>query len=599
MPGEIVALRGRASKQFDLGNGLIRAEFYGAPVHYAPAPGTPANAVGDVWRDVNTTFVNDAVTECDVQVRLVNTGIEITGRESGRGIRWRVGGKPVASGNTATITFAGVQWAFVVTSTQVKLRAVVAARLGVRTFQIPYDLLGGAGPLVINADGALVSGDDFVIPPVVALDPDGNEHVAGRYQLVTLPGNRPGIQFTWDDSQIALPYTLDPTTNFAITTGADDGQWTSSVFSSTSTSMPLGNNGSSVKLFTRFQNITIPQGALISSATLTLTVAIATSTTTVNVTLQANASDNAVAPTSIATGNALATTTATVAWNAIPAWGSTGVAQVAPDIATVVQEVISRAGWVSGNALMLLIYDNASGSASRLAAAFDHATFQEPQLSITYTPVVSGLKLVVGDVLGLKATQVRLGQSKRPVGSVLTLTETRVRLGQSKRVVSSLVTLPETTRRIIGRRLVVTSTLTLPEAAVRVLGLRRVVGDAITLASTQTRRLGLARVVNSTVTLPSSQGRARGIARVVNSTVTLSALQVRSRGIVKVVASTLTLRETLWTATARVVLDELVTLATSVTIQARTRTQTILARMSAFSERITSRHTSGGEEPDA
>ena len=73
------------------------------------------------------------------------------------------------------------------------------------------------------------------------------------------------------------------------------------------------------------------------------------------------------------------TTVATVAW-APPAWntvGASGPKQQTPDLSAVVQEVVDRAGWASGNAMAFVL----SGTGKRTAEA--HAG-GEPMLHITY-----------------------------------------------------------------------------------------------------------------------------------------------------------------------------------------------------------------------
>lgn len=109
----------------------------------------------------------------------------------------------------------------------------------------------------------------------------------------------------------------------------------------------------------RFQNVTIPQGATINSATLDVYL---TSTTydDPDVTIYGDDTDNAAAFTT--TTNDLSSrpaTTANVRWNA--AGLGTGT-KTTPDIATVIQEIVNRAGWASGNALAVLMvgYDSST-----------------------------------------------------------------------------------------------------------------------------------------------------------------------------------------------------------------------------------------------
>lgn len=107
----------------------------------------------------------------------------------------------------------------------------------------------------------------------------------------------------------------------------------------------------------RFQNVTIPNAAVISSAALTLVSQIAQSTTVVT-TISGDDEDNANAPVSLVDYNGRPITTATVAWNFSTAWAG-GESVTTPDLTTIIQEIVNRAGWASGNALQLFIKNNA------------------------------------------------------------------------------------------------------------------------------------------------------------------------------------------------------------------------------------------------
>jgi len=124
----------------------------------------------------------------------------------------------------------------------------------------------------------------------------------------------------------------------------------------------------------RWQNVTIPQGATINSATLTINV-VNTSFDDPDVNIWGQAADNAAA--FAATNNNISSrtsTTATVTWTASSIGSG---AKNAPELKPVIQEITDRAGWTSGNALVLIVwgrsgasllrwnqYDNGSGAAS-------------------------------------------------------------------------------------------------------------------------------------------------------------------------------------------------------------------------------------------
>jgi hypothetical protein len=106
----------------------------------------------------------------------------------------------------------------------------------------------------------------------------------------------------------------------------------------------------------RFTGVTIPQGAAIVNAWVISVDETGSTPTSVNV--QGEAADNALTFTSAANDvGSRPRTVVSVNW--MPeAWtviGQAGPAQQTPNLAAVIQEIVSRPGWVSGNALALII----------------------------------------------------------------------------------------------------------------------------------------------------------------------------------------------------------------------------------------------------
>lgn len=105
-----------------------------------------------------------------------------------------------------------------------------------------------------------------------------------------------------------------------------------------------------------FSNVTVPQGSVITSATLTLE-ANGTypggSLDGLDLRILANDIDNASLPSGTNLPRSMAQTTATVSWD--PTQWNDGVRYDLPNIATVIQEVVDRGGWTSGNAMNILV----------------------------------------------------------------------------------------------------------------------------------------------------------------------------------------------------------------------------------------------------
>lgn len=132
----------------------------------------------------------------------------------------------------------------------------------------------------------------------------------------------------------------------------------------------------------RFQGVNVPQGATITSASIQFTVD-ETDDDATNLTLRGEAADNAAAY----AGNdynitSRPTTSASANWAPAP-WNSVGEAgsnQKTPDLAALVQEIVSRPGWSSGNAMAFVI----TGSGERTAESYDGSSSKAPILNLEY-----------------------------------------------------------------------------------------------------------------------------------------------------------------------------------------------------------------------
>jgi hypothetical protein len=141
----------------------------------------------------------------------------------------------------------------------------------------------------------------------------------------------------------------------------------------------------------RFTNVTIPQGASITAAYLTLRSRYTTSVTVVNSRIKGEAADNAATFSTEADFNGRARTTASVDWDNIPAW-TNGVDYNSPGIKTIIQEIVNRSGWASGNALVIFWddFDDRSthaNDACRLAKCYAQGAATAPKLHIEYTAI--------------------------------------------------------------------------------------------------------------------------------------------------------------------------------------------------------------------
>ena len=152
-----------------------------------------------------------------------------------------------------------------------------------------------------------------------------------------------------------------------------------------STSLPVGFNGRNAAIF---ENITIPQGATINSATIKLTSVGAAADAT-NWQIRVEQTEDP-APIVAGTANFNISTrnlgTSDVAWNSVPAWtdGQSDANTTTTSFAVKVQVNINLPGWVSGNALLVTWRANTT-TGYRSYATKEHATFTEPMLTISWT----------------------------------------------------------------------------------------------------------------------------------------------------------------------------------------------------------------------
>lgn len=137
----------------------------------------------------------------------------------------------------------------------------------------------------------------------------------------------------------------------------------------------------------RFQNLNIPQGTTILSASIQFTTDETDSGST-SLTLRGHDTDNAsIFSSSDYNISNRTLTSASVAWNNIPAWNTVGQSaanQRTPDVTAIVQEIVNRGGWNSGNAMAFVI----SGTGERTAESYNGDSSKSPVLTIVadFTP---------------------------------------------------------------------------------------------------------------------------------------------------------------------------------------------------------------------
>ena len=378
---EILELRQENSKTFSVEKGRQLVISMGA-VHYKDN-----YASDEPWKDIDLTWEGNRITKAPYELTLEGNKITIKDKKTGEVSTIElqsIGGIPIPA--QAWERSKGLAKAFdtdleiVAENSAVKFARILKSDKA--PTEAKFKVTGNFKVKAIDAEVGLLTNELPVEWSVV----DG-------ILTETLKPDRP----------VKYPVRIDPTWQVGASTDdcylqKVDGSW---AFYTNLAEITPGYT-SSTNLYKgggmRFLNVTIPQGATINAANLVFTCYVAGSGTTVNTRITGNDVDDAVTWSTLADfqarrgtviggANDNYITAAQVDWDSIPAWSADeqGADTTSPEIKTVIQEIIDRVGWSSGNDLALFWddFDNRSSSFRR-AYAYDGSTTKCPQLVITY-----------------------------------------------------------------------------------------------------------------------------------------------------------------------------------------------------------------------
>jgi probable HAF family extracellular repeat protein len=136
---------------------------------------------------------------------------------------------------------------------------------------------------------------------------------------------------------------------------------------------------------TRFQNVTIPGGTCITRAYVQFSAQASNSETT-HLTIFGEDADNAAAFTTASNNLSSRTrTSASVTWNNVVSWTANNDFQ-SLDISAIIQEIVDRPGWASGNSMVILFRsDDLNGK--RIADSYDFDPNDAPKLHVEYSGI--------------------------------------------------------------------------------------------------------------------------------------------------------------------------------------------------------------------
>jgi hypothetical protein len=148
-----------------------------------------------------------------------------------------------------------------------------------------------------------------------------------------------------------------------------------------STDLELGEDGTTPQIVgLRFQNISLANSETINYAFLTLVVDEADTEAT-SVTIKGEATNSSTGFSNAAFNLSSRTKTVdSTNWNSIEDWVSIGNEYKSPNIGEIVDEIVSRAGWTSGNNMSFFI----EGSGERTADSYDGSNANAVKLSVDF-----------------------------------------------------------------------------------------------------------------------------------------------------------------------------------------------------------------------
>lgn len=190
----------------------------------------------------------------------------------------------------------------------------------------------------------------------------------------------------------------------------DDGYSFSGGFNNNYSYSGIGKeSGVGYYLFVRFVNVTIPQGATITECYVKFGTKYNFDSGNAHVNCQFNDVDNATAPT---TSSQVITMSVgdSVNWDIVGAW-TVDSTHDTPSLNNILEAIVGRVGWVSGNAIVLRIVDNGSDNpAYRSPKTFDNGAGY-PELHVTYSETITGDIDLTFPALILTANTINVGTS--------------------------------------------------------------------------------------------------------------------------------------------------------------------------------------------
>lgn len=365
MATEIVGLRTRNSKTFDLGGGKRRLEVGGHYHHFKNGEWVESDrtlyTVGN--KVITGEFPFPIDFDLSTRTATIDFGTTQVTVSPTLGVR-----SPTVTTSPDEILLAGL-WR------SVDVRVHVVKNIGLK---FTYTKTASNAPTQIAWQ---LGGDYQNFIGAVGYD----DQTTGEW--VTVPSTLVNGLLTIDISGVPVGQEIDPT--FSVASSGDD--WylnTTSSFYGTGTYVAFGASSSySYNAGIIFSNVTIPQGATITTAYAQGYSALTYGSLPCTIDCAFLAADTAAtAPTNYSGASSyFSSKTSAVTWDFSGGY-SVGTLYSCPSLVTPLQEIVDRSGWSSGNSVALsLLSTGAVGSQRyRAWASYDNTTYTEPQLIVEY-----------------------------------------------------------------------------------------------------------------------------------------------------------------------------------------------------------------------
>lgn len=380
---EVVELRTECSKTYSTGAGNTRIVTSVGPIHYKENYGDPA----ETWKNIDTTIVLGTVTRAPyiLVIDTANKAFTVTDRATGQVTTIRLDKIAESGGVTNNLTY--------------KKEAPTTQGNKV----VWHDIVDGVD-LVIEAGGTWVRFCRVIktsgAPQQATFTVTGKNVVYrahdknGEAIEVRTKHDGKSVEETFTAKADQYPICIDPTWQIAASTDDAGGRLTASAYWNNAwTVNPAGAQSATYQYYSgmRFTDITLPPGSEVFTASLNLTCGIeGLAGANCNTRISADDTDDAATFSTAVdyTTRWDARTTARVDWDSVATWVVDTV-YTSPDFSSVVQEIVDRPGWASGNDIAIFWDDRENRSPHvdgnrRYAYTYDSDSTKAPVLVITY-----------------------------------------------------------------------------------------------------------------------------------------------------------------------------------------------------------------------